>query len=181
MNGNLPEVACLLLLIAFIAMLAIKLRARRNYHHRRMIKAADRALQTLRPIATKRPGAIILYVRKMHPHAVEELVLTAAARAGHRIRRNAAYVGDGGMDGMIEIAGIWHLVQTKRYASAIKPDHVHAFAALCASRNTPGLFVHFGRTGPMSRAAQGQLVNILSGSRLTDLIAGKPIAIQTNR
>src|SRR3546814_1120967 len=78
----------------------------------------------------------------MNPHAVEEIILDAAEAAGHRIRRNHAYTGDGGIDGAIMVDGVWHLVQTKRYRKTISPQHVADFTALCARRGQPGLFVH---------------------------------------
>src|SRR3546814_18284034 len=76
------------------------------------------------------PGAMINYLRKMNPHAVEEIILDAAEAAGHRIRRNHAYTGDGGIDGEIMVDGVWHLVQTKRYRKTISPQHVADFTAL---------------------------------------------------
>src|SRR3546814_2661703 len=45
-------------------------------------------------------------LRKMNPHAVEEIILDAAEAAGHRIRRNHAYTGDGGIDGEIMVDGV---------------------------------------------------------------------------
>src|SRR3546814_10155898 len=89
----------------------------------------------------------------------------AAEAAGHRIRRNHAYTGDGGIDGEIMVDGVWHLVQTKRYRKTISPQHVADFTALCARRGQPGLFVHCGRTGQKSRFNASAQVRFISGTR----------------
>jgi restriction system protein len=116
----------------------------------------------------------------MNPHAVEEIVLDAAAAAGHKIRRNKAYTGDGGIDGQILVDGVWHLVQTKRYAKTINPKHVHEFSQLCALRRQPGLFVHCGRTGDKSRQNATAQVRFISGSGIVDLINGKSLNTRQN-
>ena len=151
-------------------------RDRPNAHHLRMQRQASRALHHLRPFAYSKPGSIINYVRKMHPHAVEELVLSAAEAAGHKIRRNQKYVGDGGFDGMICLDEQWHLVQTKRYSSAINPQHVRDFGQLCLRHNMPGLFVHFGRTGPQAKLACNHMIRIISGPSVLSLIAGRQLS-----
>jgi len=154
---------------------AFKHHNRPNAHHRRMRAKATKALKLIVTMLPSRPGAVITYVRQLHPHAVEELVLSAAEGAGHKIRRNERYVADGGVDGMIEISGVWHLVQTKRYSNAINPAHVAAFNRLCEMRGMPGLFVSFGRTGPMSKQAVGPYIRIISGENLLNLLAGQPM------
>lgn len=177
MNAFAVAAGCLLLALLLAGQFVR--RRRPNMHHRQMMRQADRALALLSPAAGSRPGSIIAYIRKMHPHAVEEFVLGAAERAGHRVVRNERYVGDGGVDGRIEVSGVMHLVQTKRYSSAIRPEHVRSFSEICRRRRMPGLFVHFGRTGPLSRELCDPSVTIISGRRLVDLIGGKPIVIPT--
>lgn len=157
-----------------VGSLVWKLRKRPNFHHRRMLGQSDRSLARIQEM--EHPGQVIAYVRKMHPHAVEELVLTAAVRAGHKVRRNDRYTGDCGVDGEIEIDGQWHLVQTKRYNSAINPAHVREFSALCQRRSQSGLFIHVGRTGQMSRDALVPGVRIVSGQRLTHFLRGAPLS-----
>lgn len=148
-------------------------RTRPNRYHRRMQRQSKRAYERLKALP---PGAVINYLRKMNPHAVEEIVLDAAARAGHPIRRNKSYVGDGGVDGQIQIDGVWHLVQTKRYGKTINPQHVRDFSALCAQRGQPGLFVHCGRTGDKSKANASSAVRFVSGQRIVDLINGQSLS-----
>lgn len=164
-----------LLALLALAVFAFSRRPKANRHHRRMRRQADRALKTVAEMLPDRPGAVISYIRKLHPHAVEELVLSGAELAGHKVRRNARYTGDGGIDGMVEIAGCWHLIQVKRYSSAIDPAHVAAFNRLCEMRRMPGLFVSFGRTGPKSRSACGPQIRILSGDGLIRLLGGTPL------
>ncbi|AXK44008.1 restriction endonuclease [Erythrobacter aureus] len=155
-------------------------REKPNPYHKKMRAQAAAALKRLKRIGLDNPGAVINYIRKMNPHAVEELVLDAAEAAGHKVKRNRAYTGDGGVDGQICIDDMWYLVQTKRYSKAITPEHVAAFSCLCRQRGKPGLFIHTGRTGPKSRL-RGSPVTIISGSSLTSLIAGQPIEIELPR
>src|SRR3546814_17947963 len=78
-------------LIAAIWLSAWK-RIRPNAYHRRIRGQSKRALKRKQSMT---PGAMITYLRKMNPHAVEEIILDAAEAAGHRIRRNHAYTGAG--------------------------------------------------------------------------------------
>jgi len=118
-------------------------------------------------------------VRAMDPLAFEELLLTCFEARGHKVVRNRRYTGDGGVDGRVVLHGMVWLLQTKRYDSAVRPEHVHSFALLCARQRQLGLFVHTGRTGGMSRdALAGQSrVEILSGDRLVALLTGRPLSI----
>lgn len=120
-------------------------------------------------------GLIYARLRAMDALAFEELVIEAFERRGHRVVRSSRYSGDGGVDGEVIIDGERVLLQMKRYRSAIRPEHVRAFAELCSRRNARGLFVHVGRTGEASRAAAGasQHIEIVSGDRLIDLLTGK--------
>lgn len=170
-------------IIGALATLAVVIRQKSekpNPHHKKMRAQAAAAHKRLRKISQENPGAAINYIRKMHPHAVEELVLDAAESAGHKVKRNRAYTGDGGVDGEICIEGLWHLVQTKRYKNAITPEHVANFSCICRQRGKPGLFIHTGRTGPKSRM-RGSPVTIISGSTLINLVQGDPIKIELPR
>lgn len=173
------DITSLVLAAGFMLIAAIWIAAwkhiRPNAYHRRVRGQSKRALKRMQ---TMTPGAMINYLRKMNPHAVEEIVLDAAHAAGHRIRRNDAYTGDGGVDGEIMVDGVWHLVQTKRYRKTISPQHVADFALICAQRGQPGLFIHCGRTGQKSRANATQHVRIVSGSLITALITGRALNLQ---
>lgn len=164
------------LLIALI-WIALWKKARPNAYHRRIQGQSRRAHKRMQKMT---PGAMINYLRKMNPHAVEEIILDAAEAAGHKIRRNKAYTGDGGVDGQIMVDGIWHLVQTKRYRNTISPQHVAEFSALCARRGQPGLFIHCGRTGQKSRQNASSQVRFISGSAITALIIGQSLDTKFN-
>ncbi len=183
-QGSTFMLSLSLVTIAFAFVTAIivsrQKRDKPNPYHRRMRAQATTAHRRLKQIGRDNPGAVINYVRKMNPHAVEELVLDAAEAAGHKVRRNKAYTGDGGVDGEIFIEGLWYLVQTKRYSKAITPEHVTAFCCVCRQRGQPGLFIHTGRTGPRSRM-RGSPVTIISGSSLVTLINGTPIEVEIPR
>jgi len=120
--------------------------------------------------------ATLIYarLRAMDALAFEELLLESFAAFGFKIVRNARYSGDGGIDGQVLIAGEVWLIQAKRYAGPIRPEHVHAFATLCAARGKRGFLVHTGRTGPLSRAHLDQAphLTIISGRTLLDLLTG---------
>ncbi|WP_333837407.1 restriction endonuclease [Novosphingobium sp.] len=118
-------------------------------------------------------------LRAMDALAFEELLLEAFERRGFRIIRNHRYSGDGGIDGQVVIAGRTWLIQAKRYAGAIRPEHVRDFTALCSRHDQPGLFIHTGRTGGQSREVLAGLadIEIISGQRLLALLTGAPFAV----
>src|SRR3546814_12409924 len=60
------------------------------------------------------------------------------------------------------------LFRSKRYADTIRPEHVEAFAQLCAAKSMPGLFIHTGRTGPSTRTLlnRHRHIQIISGDQL---------------
>lgn len=125
------------------------------------------------------PALIYARLREMDALAFGELLLESFARRGCRVVRNRRYTGDGGIDGRVVIDGRVWLIQAKRYAGAIRPEHVEAFASLCAARGASGLFIHTGRTGNRSRDIVGRYVGVevVSGSQLIALITGRPLAI----
>lgn len=115
------------------------------------------------------------YLRKINPYVFEEAILEALEKQGHRIVRNKAYSGDGGIDGKVFIEGRLHLIQAKRYSSAIDPGHVRAFDAVIGRHYAHGgLFVHTGRTGKSVRgieAVSSGRIRIVSGEALLSLLA----------
>ncbi|WP_205953922.1 restriction endonuclease [Pantoea stewartii] len=119
-------------------------------------------------------AARMVWLRKMNPYVFEEMLLTALSRQGFRIKRNASYSGDGGMDGQVWIAGQRWLIQAKRYGATINAQHVVAFGELVRKEACGGLFIHTGRTGEVSREAFRCCpdVTLISGQRLLQLLAG---------
>ena len=120
-------------------------------------------------------------LRAMDPLAFEELLLESLESRGLRVIRNRRYTGDGGIDGRVIIDGETVLIQAKRYASSIRPEHVAAFATLCRTRRCRGLFIHTGRTGPQSRQLiiDNTNITIVSGSELIALLRGDLVTCLT--
>jgi restriction system protein len=166
----LIAIAMLLIISALVfARLRVPVRHRWRRRQARAMSVALRGPDRLQP-------APLIYarLRAMDALAFEELLLDSFAAFGFKILRNASYSGDGGIDGRVVIAGDVWLIQAKRYAGPIRPEHVQAFATLCAARGQRGLFVHTGRTGPLSRACVDQAphITIISGRTLLDLPTG---------
>ena len=126
------------------------------------------------PDRSQPPARIYARLRAMDALAFEELLLESFAMRGHKVVRSHRYTGDGGVDGQVVIGGQTWLIQAKRYASAIRPEHVEAFALLCRRRGMPGLFIHTGRTGGLSRNLidRHQHIEFISGERLLALLTG---------
>lgn len=122
-------------------------------------------------------------LRRMDPLAFEELLLECFERRAIKVTRNRRYTGDGGVDGRIRICGEVWLIQAKRYADTIRPEHVEAFAQLCAVKHIPGLFIHTGRTGPSTRTLLNRYphIQIISGDQLLALIRGEPVFVRGKR
>lgn len=165
----------LVLLIAFATALALLKSACRTVsqrRHRRYQKQAARALFRLSRLRDE--PARISWLRKMNPYVFEEMLLTALSRQGLRIQRNARYSGDGGADGTVWINGRRFLIQAKRYSATISAAHVSAFRLLTEREGCPGLFVHTGRTGEVSREAFRRYdgIILISGQRLLWLLSG---------
>jgi len=142
--------------------------------HRRRIAASRRVLRKVRSLdAAACPGRVFGYLRAIDPLVYEETVLSALEDAGAVVLRNRRYTGDGGIDGRCWLPGAgtrWLVVQCKRYASAITPRHVSDFCSLVdCRRDGGGLFVHCGRTRPLSYAAmRSRPIHLISGERLID-------------
>lgn len=114
-------------------------------------------------------------MRAVTAHEFEEVVLTALAHRGHEILRSPRYTGDGGWDGEARIRGRRFLVQSKRYTGAIRAAHIEDFRRVCRAERCRGLFVHTGRMGPKSDAAdqKARRVVVVHGEALERLIAGR--------
>lgn len=147
-------------------------RSSRKRRHQRYQKTAQRVLSRLKELNDD--GQRLVYLRKINPYVLEELLLTAFERQGHTVIRSPSYSGDGGIDGQVIIDGVTWLIQAKRYGRSINPQHVQAFIRLLVSRNQPGFFIHTGRTGPASRTLSRDCarLRIISGQQLLDLLAG---------
>jgi restriction system protein len=115
--------------------------------HARMETSAGKVLEKIRAmVPLKNPGPVFAYLRKMNPYAFEEMILHELEHRKLKIRRNAAYSGDGGIDGTFFLDDQKWLVQAKRYAKYVKKEHVWAFDAVCKEHKAKGLFVHTGKT-----------------------------------
>lgn len=168
-----PAVLCLLLLMLAIAWAVSCLTAgtRRHWHYRRQ---ASRVLARLPQLAAD--AQRMVYLRQVNPYVFEELLLTAFARCGYRIRRNARYSGDGGIDGQVWIDGQRWLIQAKRFAATIRQEHVRAFGELVRREQCRGFFIHTGRTGTVCHDAFQTYPELrrISGQQLLRLLASAP-------
>ncbi|PJG47191.1 restriction endonuclease [Sphingobium sp. LB126] len=176
---NLHPTILLLIFLALAALAAIARSIRTPARHRWRRRQARTMATQLQGRDRAQPVQLVYArLRAMDPLAFEELLLECFERRGLRITRNRRYTGDGGVDGRVVIDGKTVLIQAKRYAAAIRPEHVVDFIALCRARHCRGLFIHTGRTGPQSRqhVAADSLVSIVSGAELIALLRGDPVA-----
>lgn len=144
--------------------------------HLRRIARSRRILATLARFRGEGAGArAFAYLRTVDPHVFEEVVLSGIESAGYIVLRNRRYTGDGGIDGRVVVPGTlgrtW-AVQSKRYRASVNPSHVGEFERAIRERgHAGGLFVHCGRTGPLTRLAlYGTSVELVSGSALLNLL-----------
>lgn len=148
--------------------------------HAWRIRKANWVLRRLREIAEESgPAAQFGFLRSdvVDPFTFEEAILTALQRRKMKIRRNRRYTGDGGIDGMAWWRGKLILIQAKLYSSHINPKHVEEFAAICKRRRAIGLFVHSGKTGPLSKSFRDEALDIVSGDRLLQLLVGSEMIL----
>ncbi len=110
------------------------------------------------------------YLRYTNHFIFEEMILSAFKKLGFKIIRNKRYTGDGGIDGKIIIDRKVVLIQAKRYKGHINPRHVEEFSNICRNHGCTGLFVHTGKTGKLSRKLTNNIVDIVSGQRMLDLL-----------
>ncbi len=139
-------------------------------HHFMFRVIAYRQLKKLAGLNDDRPKQYYL-LRSTNPFVFEEMILNAFKSKGHKIIRNKRYTGDGGIDGQVYLDGQRHFIQAKRYRKHINPAHVREFGKVCRDHKVGGLFVHTGKTGPMSKTqAQEQNIKIISGDKLFKLL-----------
>jgi restriction system protein len=144
--------------------------------HKRTVRAAARALKTVRSFRGEAVGARVFgYLRKVDPNVFEEMVLTALQDGGRLVRRNLRYTGDGGSDGSFYEPGVgWLQVQSKRYGSHISAEHVRDFSGLIKSSGcVGGVFVHTGKTGAgawLPASGEVSRVVMVSGNGLLGLL-----------
>ena len=118
------------------------------------------------------PAQAFAYLQKVNPYSFEELVLDGFEKAGYKVKRNARYSGDGGVDGRVSKDGEEYLVQCKRYRGYISRQDVEDFSRVCTRECRRGFFVHTGKTGEGSWETAGAFgnVNIISGGRMLSLV-----------
>jgi restriction system protein len=153
--------------LATLLLLRLQPNWRRCYLQRR----AARALDAMTAQTGGQTARVVAFVRSMPRELFSEVVLAAVERAGHEVRRSK----DG--DATVRLLdGTWILLRSRRFRSTIRLDHVADFVRMCRDRDTPGLFVHSGRTCTDSREhALGADVGFVSGCFLAKLLLGEPI------
>jgi len=135
--------------------------------HKRYLTRAKRVYKRLGKYP---PATQFKIIREVNPYVFEELLLYAFKRIGFKIKRSKSYSGDGGIDGQVKINGDWYLIQAKRYNNHIDSEHVKAFRVLCDQYRKQGFFIHSGKTGRKALSESGQVVDIISGSKLLKLM-----------
>jgi len=168
---------CLVICLLFIS-LTPSVKNKKSHKWRR--KSADRALAKIKNF--KFPGQIFLYLRKVDPFVVEEIILNSIEhRQDIKITRNDRYTGDGGIDGRFILTDVidtkevqkLYLIQVKRYSSYINAKDVNEFhKQVIVEGAYAGLFVHTGKSG---KAVYNELtssgkVKLVSGHKLIDLL-----------
>lgn len=156
--------------IVFFLILYLFLTRRENHRHVRNIKNGKRVLEKINTFPY--PGQKLNYLRKIDPFVFEELLLSAFAEKGFKIKRNKKYTGDGGIDDVM-----WDkekrkfLIQAKRYSSYVNKNHIMDFEALVLKRNCySGFFIHTGKTGKDTyKYFVNSNIHILSGQRLLEI------------
>jgi len=171
--GTLGGWLSLLLLPLIFLLLPLIPRPASRRRHRRYQRQAGRVLARL-PVL-RDDASRLVYLRKVNPYVFEEMLLTAFSRQGYRIKRNARYSGDGGIDGQVWINDQRWLIQAKRYATSISSQHVLHFGERVRQERCRGFFIHTGRTGEMSREALLAVpdITLISGHRLLTLLSGR--------
>lgn len=148
--------------------------------HARHRSAATSALVKLGEIdPLSNPARAFGYLRAVPALVFEEMILTEIEKRGHGIVRSARYTGDGGIDGYFEVGGRSWFIQAKRYRFWVRPADVVKFGEICAANGARGLFVHTGKTGPASKAAENAspYVRVVSGLDLIRLFAGEGLPL----
>ncbi|MDZ8035149.1 restriction endonuclease, partial [Nostoc sp. DedSLP04] len=149
--------------------------------HFNNIEYASQVLLELRSITqlAKLP-VVIATLRRISPYVFEELVLTCCKKQGWQIQRNFRYIGDGGIDGRVLILGKLYVIQVKRYADYISPEHIKDFLSCIESeRASGGFFVHTGITGQLSKQLirRSDKIILVSGQKLVNFVLGEQLKI----
>jgi len=141
----------------------------RNRRHQNMQRQAKRVAAKIRTLPAFPQK--LSYLRKINPFVFEEMLLDAFELAGHKIRRNKRYTGDGGIDGRVWINGELHLIQAKRYSGHVAIQHIREFEALLRANNCKGFFCHTGKTRDSGKElAKSGSMTLISGTRLLQLL-----------
>ncbi|MHC5746854.1 MAG: restriction endonuclease [Nostoc sp.] len=149
--------------------------------HLNNIEYASQVLLELRSITqlAKLP-VVIATLRRISPYVFEELVLTCCFEQGWQIQRNFRYTGDGGIDGRVLILGKLYVIQVKRYADYISPEHIKDFLCCIEGEGASGgFFVHTGITGQLSKQLirRSDKIILVSGQKLVNFVLGKQLKI----
>ncbi|MHC0068352.1 restriction endonuclease [Nostoc sp. UIC 10890] len=123
---------------------------------------------------------VIATLRRISPYVFEELVLTCCFEQGWQIQRNFRYTGDGGIDGRVLILGKLYVIQVKRYADYISPEHIKDFLCCIEGEGASGgFFVHTGITGQLSKQLirRSDKIILVSGQKLVNFVLGKQLKI----
>lgn len=169
----LPVILLLLLSVAVVVAGGFsRTPGARVRRHRRYRQTAARVLTRLPQLASD--CSRLNYLRRINSYVFEELLLLALENQGLKVIRNPSYSGDGGLDGLVFIAGTRWLIQAKRYSRSISPQHVRDFGELLSREGCGGFFIHTGRTGRKSHDGLQTYpqVRLISGQRLLNLLAG---------
>lgn len=144
------------------------------YKHSYQKIKARKVYKKINSIKNENEMWMLSYLRKIDPFVFEELILFSFKKLGCKIYHNRRYTGDGGIDGKVKIGNKIYLIQDKRYTNYINNNHLMSFNDVCFKNNSPGFFVHTGKTGQGVSFLKQQYPNItiISGKNLISLITG---------
>lgn len=150
--------------------------------HRANIREANNIIKNMRNSTSGYSRAQLMHqLRQIDPFVFEEVLLTCLQERGFKVKRNRRYTGDGGIDGIFFTpAKEKFLIQAKRYADTINPQHVKHFVEIVKrERAAGGYFIHTGRTGLASKVnLMASTVEIISGNKLLNFLLGLPLHYQ---
>lgn len=115
------------------------------------------------------PLEIDMIIRKMHPLAFEELIITALCDHRYLAYHGPKYSGDHGVDGWVEYYGEKHPIQIKRYNGTVPLRMIMDFSAICDRYQTEGLFIFTGKL-PKDADCYTENMQLISGPRLIELL-----------
>ena len=160
----------IIVIVFFLSIVFFFSKKRFNRHKHNQKKAT----QVLKKISSfEHQGQQIGYLRKIDPFVFEELLLNAFEFKGYKVIRNKKYTGDGGIDGIVfDHHGNKILIQAKRYASYINPQHIATFQLVLQKKKAvKGFFIHTGKTSSSTRDQfRHSNIILIGGSKLLYLI-----------